>query len=134
MENKIQGTYHWWLWNTYPLTRYCCFHIPMGFNLGEVAGAKLKAMGGVSGVPDYCHLIPANGYGALLIEFKDEGKIVPIAKRDHDLRQAKVQGYIREAGNKVVVCDSVESAQRELLMYLKGTKYLTKPVVPIPRP
>ncbi len=131
MENKIQSEYHWWLWNTYPLTRLCCYHVPMGFNLGEVVGAKLKAMGGLRGVPDYVHSIPANGYGALYIEFKDAGLIPKLIKSDHDRNQQKVQEALRTAGNKVVVCDSVASARSELLMYLHGTKYIQQAVVPI---
>lgn len=40
------------IWNNYPDTRLCLFHIPNGMNTNAREGAKFKAQGVIAGVPD----------------------------------------------------------------------------------
>jgi len=54
MEEKIQQEIILKMWNEYPETRLCLFHVPNGGYRNALEGAKLKAMGVISGVPDLC--------------------------------------------------------------------------------
>jgi len=40
------------IWNEMPETRLCLFHVPNGMNIDARQGAKFKAQGVISGVPD----------------------------------------------------------------------------------
>ena len=54
MEEQIQQEIILKMWNEYPQTRGYLFHVPNGGQRNAREGAKLKAMGVISGVPDLC--------------------------------------------------------------------------------
>lgn len=121
-EDYIQSQFHIWLWNYYPLTRQLCYHIPNGGLRGVREAVKLKGLGVVAGIPDYHIAIPARGYSSLYIEFKEPGANM---NTEHVRHQTEVQSKLIEAGNKVVVCTSLESGKATALEYLKDTGYLS---------
>lgn len=51
-ESKIQQVAIMEIWNKLPQTRLCLFHIPNGMFSNAREGAKFKAQGVISGVPD----------------------------------------------------------------------------------
>lgn len=51
-ESKIQQEAIMHIWNTYPETRLCLFHVPNGMFTNAREGAKFKAQGVIAGVPD----------------------------------------------------------------------------------
>lgn len=51
-EAKIQQEAIMKIWNEMPETRLCLFHVPNGGIRNAQEGAKLKAQGVISGVPD----------------------------------------------------------------------------------
>jgi hypothetical protein len=51
-EGKIQQEAIMEIWNKMPETRLCLFHIPNGMFSNAREGAKFKAQGVISGVPD----------------------------------------------------------------------------------
>ena len=51
-ESKIQQVAIMEIWNKLPQTRLCLFHVPNGMNIDARQGAKFKAQGVISGVPD----------------------------------------------------------------------------------
>lgn len=51
-EAKIQQEAIMRIWNELPQTRLCLFHIPNGMMSDARIGAKFKAQGVISGVPD----------------------------------------------------------------------------------
>jgi hypothetical protein len=124
-ESKIQASYHQWLWNTYPLTRGLCYHIPNGGLRSAVEATRLKAAGVLAGIPDYHHAIAANGFNSLYIEFKEPGANM---NTEHVKMQTERQGQLLRAGNAVYVCSSLEEAQNILHHYLKGTAWIVKGV------
>jgi hypothetical protein len=66
-EDKILSECHKWLWNTYPETRYLCWHVANERKQSPMQGAIMKAKGVLSGVPDF--VINWKGK-TLYIEFK----------------------------------------------------------------
>jgi hypothetical protein len=120
-EDSIQAQYHAWRHNYYPRTRQLCYHIPNGGLRTAKEASKLKAMGVQAGICDYHHAIPANGYACLYIEFKEPGANM---NTDHVKEQLKIHQSLREAGNRVVVCFSVEEAQARFKEYFQGTIWL----------
>lgn len=51
-EARIQQEAFMKIWNEMPETRLCLFHVPNGMNIDARQGAKFKAQGVISGVPD----------------------------------------------------------------------------------
>ncbi len=51
-EGKIQQVAIMEIWNKLPQTRLCLFHVPNGMFSNAREGAKFKAQGVISGVPD----------------------------------------------------------------------------------
>lgn len=51
-ESKIQQVAIMEIWNKLPQTRLCLFHVPNGMFSNAREGAKFKAHGVISGVPD----------------------------------------------------------------------------------
>jgi hypothetical protein len=120
-EDAIQAQYHTWRHNYYPRTRILCYHIPNGGLRSVKEAMKLKAMGVQAGICDYHHAIPAGAYASLYIEFKEPGANM---NTDHVREQLKVHERLRAAGNKVVICYSLQEAQKEFMEYFKGTDWL----------
>jgi hypothetical protein len=116
-ENKLQSDCVLWLWNTHPATRGLLYHIPNGGLRSAREGATFKAMGVVAGIPDLCLAIPRNGFAALYLEMKTgTGALSPDQIKEH--------GRLQDAGNKVVVCRSLEEFKCAVMDYLKASEYL----------
>jgi hypothetical protein len=74
-------------------------------------------MGVVAGIPDLCLAIPRNGFAALYLEMKTgTGALSPDQIKEH--------GRLQDAGNKVVVCRSLEEFKCAVMDYLKASEYL----------
>lgn len=61
-EDQLQAACTQWLWNTYPQTRRCLFHIPNGGSRNAREAVKLRAMGVVAGVHDLCFIWASRVY------------------------------------------------------------------------
>lgn len=121
-ENKIQADCWQWLWNTYPRTRRLYFSIPLGGLRLPSEAATLQATGAVPGTPDTLLSISSsfkNGikYPVLYIEFKTATGVVSEA-------QEKSQTALKDAGNGVILCRSLEEFKKIIHEYLGGTEYL----------
>lgn len=121
-EDKIQSDFHQWLFGYYPYTRQLAYHIPNGGLRNIREANKLKAMGVVAGMPDYHIAIANHGYNSLYIEFKEPGAKM---NTEHGKNQIMVHDRLKAAGNKVIICYSLEEAQSEVLSYLPG-QYLLR--------
>lgn len=51
-ELQLQAKCFQWLWNEYPETRLCCWHVPNGGARSKIEATQLKASGVVKGVHD----------------------------------------------------------------------------------
>lgn len=81
-ESKLQQDCFVWFWNTFPDRRRTLFHIPNGGVRGRVAGNRMKSIGVVAGVPDFCWLVNGRVY---FIELKnpDDGVVSGKQKEIH---------------------------------------------------
>lgn len=68
-EIQIQAQCFSWLWNSYPETRRCFFHVPNGGKRSPIEAAQLKASGVVAGIPDMLFVWKGNMHA---FEFKDD--------------------------------------------------------------
>ena len=113
-EGRIQAECFAWFWNTFPQYRKLLFHVPNENDRCDgnaIQGAIRKSLGIVPGVSDLILLIPRGGYGAFLIEMKDEhGTQKPAQKEWQSIVEA--QGY------KYIICRSLEQFQIEIYNYL----------------
>lgn len=51
-ELQLQSACFQWVWNHYPATRFCLFHVPNGASRNKIEATQLKASGVVKGVHD----------------------------------------------------------------------------------
>jgi hypothetical protein len=80
-EVQIQSACYQWLWNTYPTTRRCFFHVPNGGTRNRIEANQLKASGVVAGIPDCVLVWKGSAYG---FEFKTAtGQLSPAQKEVH---------------------------------------------------
>ncbi len=94
-EDKLLSQCHKWLWNTYSESRYCCWHVANERITSPVQGARLKAKGVISGVPDY---VINHKNKVYYIEFKSEtGKL-------SDNQFAVIQALANQNINTFVCC------------------------------
>lgn len=121
-ENKIQSLCFLWLRNTYPKTYGLCFHVPNGGLRSLRESMALKSMGVVPGIPDLVLAIPNHtGYlgrkfNALFIEMKtDKG-------RESD-QQLRIHECLRNAGNMVVTCRTLDEFKSVIIIYLNNSLY-----------
>ena len=92
------------------------YAIPNGGARDAVTGAKLKAEGVVSGIPDL-HLACARGiYAGLFIEMK-------VKPNKPTSKQLEVMENLRRQGYAAVVCYSASEAIAVIEDYLKGRPY-----------
>ena len=100
---------------TYPELRLL-YHIANAGKRSVQTGARLKAAGLASGVPDICLPVARGGYNALYIELKRQkgGRL-----REN---QKKWLSELNAAGNLAVRCDGFDEAVRVILRYLKGER------------
>lgn len=96
------------------------FHIPNGGQRNSGEAGRLKAMGTVPGMPDLCLPVRTQKFGALYIELKKPGGKLSKAQEERIPR-------LREAGNDVQVCDSIEKAWANILWHLCGEQITWAP-------
>lgn len=96
----------------YPQYAKLLFAIPNGGRRDAITGARLKDEGATAGVSDLIFLKPNRFYGSLCIEMKAKGG------RQQDT-QKEWQKAVEGAGNKYVVCRSVEEFMKSINDYLK---------------
>jgi hypothetical protein len=95
-EGKIQQEAIMEIWNKMPETRLCLFHIPNGMFSNAREGAKFKAQGVISGVPDLVFVWAGK---TRYIEVKTEsGRL--------STEQVKLHQKWNEQGVEVKVCRS----------------------------
>lgn len=116
-ESQIQSNFHKYIWNTYPKTRFLCYHIP---NESKRTGyAFMIAMGMIPGIPDYHCNFPSGEFKSLYIEFKKEGE-------EPKEKQLSVHKILRSHGHRVEVAHSFDEALKIFTEYAKETGYLQK--------
>lgn len=89
------------------------FHVPNECTEKRFDTLRTSANGVCAGVSDLILLIPRKGYGALCIEMK-----TPTGKQSQ--AQKQWQKNVTEAGQKYVVCHTVEEFVKEVNRYLRG--------------
>ncbi len=99
--------------NTYPELDLL-FHIPNEGKRTAQTGARLKAAGLSSGVPDICLPVAKCGYNALYIEMKRQKGGTLSANQKQWLEK------LLKAGNLAVRCNGFEEAKNVLIKYIKG--------------
>ena len=90
----------------------CLFSIPNGGVRHIGTAVKLKAEGGMAGVPDLFLMIPAADYHGLFIEMKVKGGKLSDSQKEF-MGLATLMGY------QAVVCYGFESAKDAITEYLK---------------
>ncbi len=114
-EAKDQAAFHRWVWNTYPKTRYLCYHIP---NEAKRTGyAYMISMGMIPGIPDYHCNFPSGIFHSLYIEFKTETGVVSD-------KQKNVHAHLRAAGHRVEVTRSYNEAIEIFQSYVQGSEFM----------
>lgn len=88
------------------------YHIPNEGKRSAVTGARLKAQGLKSGVPDVCLPTAHGGYIGLYIEMK----VKPNKPTENQKRWLRA---LREAGHMVAVCYGFEEARNLIEKYLR---------------
>lgn len=88
------------------------FAIPNGGNRNAATGARLKAEGVRSGIPDLMLAIPSLGYAGLFIEMKRcrGGQL--------GARQKEMLAMLERNGYATAVCHGFEAARSALCLYL----------------
>lgn len=102
--------------HTYPELELL-FHIPNEGKRTAQTGARLKAAGLSSGVPDICLPVTRCGYNALYIELKRQ-KGGTLSKNQKEWLEK-----LLKAGNLAVRCNGFDEAKNVLTKYIKGKIY-----------
>ena len=113
-EGIIQAECFAWFHNTFPQYRGCLFHCPNENDRADsnpIQGAIRKSLGVVSGVSDLICLIKRGGYGALLIEMKDEDGQQRKSQREWQL-------IVESQGYKYCLCRSLAQFKDIINWYL----------------
>lgn len=101
--------------HTYPELELL-FHIPNEGKRTAQTGARLRAAGLSSGVPDICLPVARCGYNALYIELKRQ-KGGTLSKN-----QKLWLERLNKAGNLAVRCNGFDEAKAVIVQYLKGAR------------
>lgn len=111
-EAEIQSACVRWFRYQFPKLAPLLFAVPNGGSRNLFEAKNLKAQGVVPGVADLILLVPSSGYASLCIEMK-HGK-----NTQTDL-QKQFQEAAEKAGNRYVVCRSVDDFIFSVKSYLK---------------
>lgn len=115
-EERLQKGCIKWFRYQYPGKTDLLFHAANGERRDKITGAKLKAMGVVSGVADLILMEQRHGYGALCIELKTQkGRLSASQNRWGD--------SVTCAGYKYVVVRSLDEFIRVVKTYLDEKSY-----------
>ena len=99
-----------WFRYQYPKFAKCLWAIPNGGVRHIGTAVKLKAEGGMAGVPDLFLMIPAAEYHGLFIEMKVKGGKVSSSQKEF-MNVATAMGY------KAVVCYGFDEAKQAINDY-----------------
>jgi hypothetical protein len=99
-----------WFRYQYPKFAKCLWAIPNGGVRHIGTAVKLKAEGGMAGVPDLFLMIPAAEYHGLFIEMKVRGGKVSSSQKEF-MTVATAMGY------KTAVCYGFDEAKEEINHY-----------------
>lgn len=100
-----------WFGLQFPKLAPLLFHVPNGGSRNVIEAANLKRQGVRAGVADLILLFPKGGHGSLCIEMKyKKGR-----QRDS---QKNWQRIAKAAGNKYVICRSLDEFMKEVKNYL----------------
>lgn len=94
------------------------YHIPNEGKRSWSTGARMKAEGLKSGVPDICLPVPRSGYHGLYIELKRLRGNTTTKNQDEWLTKLEGQGY------RVKVCRGWEEASQVILEYLSDRRII----------
>lgn len=111
-EHSIQANCVRWFRLQYRHYSKMLFAIPNGGFRGKATAGKLKSEGVVAGVADLCLAVPRGWYGALYIEMKQKGGY-------QQPNQKEWQKECEKAGNKYVVCKSIEEFIKAVNDYMR---------------
>ena len=112
VESKIQIACVNWFRYQYPKYKKLLFSVPNGGARNSITGANLKMEGALAGVSDLIFLKPNRFYGCLCIEMKQ-----PKGRQQES--QKEWQKAVESAGNKYVVCRSLDEFIEVVTDYLK---------------
>lgn len=111
-EHEIQTGCVKWFRLQYPKYAKMLYAIPNGSYKSRAAAGMMKAEGLTAGVADLCLAVPRGCYGALYIEMKQKGNY-------QQANQKEWQKECEDAGNRYVVCRSIEEFMREVNAYMR---------------
>lgn len=115
-ENEQIALFRWaeFAMNQHPELKLM-YHIPNEGKRSKITGARLKAAGLKSGVPDICLPVARGGYIGLYIEMK-AGKNKPTENQEKWLYALKGEGYF------TAVCYGWEKAKEVIENYLANER------------
>lgn len=114
-ESQIQRSCLRWFRLQYPQYALLCFAVPNGGARNKREASIMKAEGVTAGVSDLILLKPAGPFASLCIEMKTMEK----GSRQRE-SQRLWQQAVEAAGNKYVICRTLEQFMAEVKSYLAG--------------
>ena len=117
LESSLQRTCVEWFRLRYPQLSKLLFAVPNGGSRNVIEATNLKREGVTSGVADLILLHPSSGgtYHSLCIEMKH-------GKGKQQESQMEWEQAAVSAGNKYIVCNSLERFIAEVSAHLEGVK------------
>lgn len=110
-EHELQSACVKWFRLKYRNYQHILFAVPNGARRTAQNGARYKAEGMLAGVADLILLKSNKHFGALCIEMKTKSGT-------QQQTQKEWQKHAEEAGNKYVICRSLEDFRREVDNYM----------------
>ena len=111
-EAKIQSTMFQWFHNEHPELRGLLFHVPNGGLRSKVEAARMKGMGVVKGIPDFCFLFSGRAW---FFEIKDaKGRATP--------DQETIHSTFRQHGFLVWIVRDLEHFQKLIKAIMSDDK------------
>lgn len=110
-EANLQSSCISWFGLQFPKLAPLLFAVPNGGSRNVIEAANLKKQGVRAGVADLIFLFPKGGHASLCIEMKYK-------KSGQQPTQKNWQRLAEAAGNKYVVCRTLEEFMKEVRNYL----------------
>lgn len=108
-EHELQVNCLRWLQFAHPMV--LCYAIPNGGYRTQTTARAMRAEGQKPGMPDMHIPIARHGYNSLYIEIKN-GKAGRLSEHQKEMHER-----LRDYGNKVVVCRTLDDFRREVNNY-----------------
>ena len=112
IEHRIQSSFVRWFRVVHPQLASLLIAVPNAAKRSARMGAYMKEEGMVAGAADLLLLVSRHGYGSLAIETKTP-------KGRQQSTQKEWQQSFCQAGNKYVICRSLEDFMKEIKEYLQ---------------